>query len=106
MRRASGGLLDRFRDRLIFPIADLRGRVIAFGGRVLPGTPTTGDPPPKYLNSPESPIFHKSRTLYGLRARRDPERGRVAVVEGAISTSSRSRRPVGEEKSSHRSAPR
>jgi DNA primase len=86
MRRASGGMLDRFRDRLIFPIADLRGRVIAFGGRVLPGTPSTGDPPPKYLNSPESPIFHKSRNLYGLALARDAirERGRVAVVEGYL----------------------
>src|SRR5262249_13496207 len=86
MRRTSRGMLGRFRDRLIFPIADLRGRVIAFGGRVLPGAPSAGDPPPKYLNSPESPIFHKSRTLYGLALARDAirERGRVAVVEGYL----------------------
>jgi DNA primase len=51
---------DRFRDRIIFPIRDTRGRTIAFGGRVL------GDEKPKYLNSPETPVFHKSRELYGL----------------------------------------
>jgi DNA primase len=98
MRRASGGLLDRFRDRLIFPIADLRGRVIAFGGRVLPGTPTTGDPPPKYLNSPESPIFHKSRNLYGLALARDAirERGRVAVVEGYLDVIAVAQAGIGE----------
>jgi len=98
MRRASGGLLDRFRERLIFPIADLRGRVIAFGGRVLPGTPTTGDPPPKYLNSPESPIFHKSRNLYGLALARDAirERGRVAVVEGYLDVIAVAQAGIGE----------
>ena len=98
MRRASGGLLDRFRDRLIFPTADLRGRVIAFGGRVLPGTPTTGDPPPKYLNSPESPIFHKSRNLYGLALARDAirERGRVAVVEGYLDVIAVAQAGIGE----------
>ena len=51
---------DRFRDRIMFPIRDARGRVIAFGGRVL------GDEKPKYLNSPETPIFQKGRELYGL----------------------------------------
>src|SRR5207249_2504835 len=54
---AGSGLLDRFRDRLMFPISDAGGRIVAFGGRVLPGRPTAGDPPPKYLNSPESPLF-------------------------------------------------
>jgi DNA primase len=98
MRRTSGGMLDRFRDRLIFPIADLRGRVIAFGGRVLPGTPATGDPPPKYLNSPESPIFHKSRTLYGLGLARDAirEHGRVAVVEGYLDVIAVAQAGIGE----------
>lgn len=69
---------DRFRNRIIFPIRDQRGRTIAFGGRVL------GDDKPKYLNSPETPIFHKSRELYGLwearQANRDLER--LIVVEG------------------------
>jgi DNA primase len=98
MRRTSGGMLDRFRDRLIFPIADLRGRVIAFGGRVLPGTPSTGDPPPKYLNSPESPIFHKSRNLYGLALAREAirERGRVAVVEGYLDVIAVAQAGIGE----------
>jgi DNA primase len=86
MRRTAGGVIDRFRDRLVFPITDLRGRVVAFGGRILPDAPTTGDPPPKYLNSPESPIFHKGRTLYGLGLARDAirQRGRVVVVEGYL----------------------
>jgi DNA primase len=98
MRRAAGGLLDRFRDRLIFPITDLRGRVIAFGGRILPGEPSTGDPPPKYLNSPESPLFHKSRNLYGLALARDAirERGRVAVVEGYLDVIAVAQAGIGE----------
>ncbi len=56
----SGRVYDRFRNRLMFPIRDRKGRVIAFGGRVL------GNDTPKYLNSPETPIFHKGTTLYGL----------------------------------------
>ncbi|SHH94945.1 DNA primase [Ferrimonas marina] len=77
-KEGTGRKYDRFRDRLMFPIQDRRGRVIAFGGRVL------GDGTPKYLNSPETPIFHKSHELYGLyqvrQAHRSPER--VLVVEG------------------------
>lgn len=77
-KREQGGCYDRFRDRIIFPIRDVRGRVIAFGGRVL------GDDTPKYLNSPETPVFHKGRELYGLyearKARRDLDR--LLVVEG------------------------
>lgn len=73
-----GRFYDRFRDRIIFPIRDQRGRPIAFGGRIL------GDGQPKYLNSPESPLFHKGRELYGFwecrNAVRDPER--VLLVEG------------------------
>jgi DNA primase len=56
---------DRFRGRLMFPIEDQRGRVVAFGGRIL------GDGEPKYLNSPETPLFHKGRLLYGLKNARD-----------------------------------
>ncbi|MEK9927574.1 MAG: DNA primase, partial [Halieaceae bacterium] len=69
---------DRFRDRIMFPILDARGRVIAFGGRVL------GDDKPKYLNSPETPVFQKSRELYGLYQARKAERSldRIVVVEG------------------------
>ena len=69
---------DRFRDRVIFPIRDARGRVIAFGGRVI----DAGEP--KYLNSPETALFHKGRELYGLyetrRARRSLDK--LVVVEG------------------------
>jgi len=69
---------DRFRDRIMFPIRDRRGRVIGFGGRLL------GDGKPKYLNSPETPLFHKGRELYGLfeaqKANRKLES--VLVVEG------------------------
>ena len=74
----SQGGYDRFRQRLIFPIHDQRGRVIAFGGRVL------GDALPKYLNSPETEIFHKNRELYGLhRAQQDNRHLQsLIVVEG------------------------
>ncbi|HKJ08790.1 MAG TPA: DNA primase [Gammaproteobacteria bacterium] len=76
--RESGGLYDRFRERVMFPIHDRRGRVIAFGGRVL------GDGTPKYLNSPETPVFHKGRELYGLYEARKANRDlpRLLVVEG------------------------
>lgn len=69
---------DRFRDRVMFPIRDNRGRVIAFGGRVL------GDDKPKYLNSPETPVFHKGRELYGLWEARqaNSKLARVVIVEG------------------------
>lgn len=74
----NGKRYDRFRDRLMFPIRDRRGRVIGFGGRVL------GDGTPKYLNSPETPIFHKGNELYGLyelkQKHRSPER--ALIVEG------------------------
>ena len=71
-------LYDRFRHRIMFPIRDLRGRVIGFGGRVL------GDDKPKYLNSPETPVFHKSQELYGLYEARLAYRElpRLLVVEG------------------------
>ncbi len=76
--RAQPGFYDRFRDRLMFPIRDSRGRVLAFGGRVI----AQGEP--KYLNSPETPLFHKGRELYGLyearRARTDFKR--LMIVEG------------------------
>ncbi len=71
-------IYDAMRDRVIFPIRDVRGRVIAFGGRVL------NDDKPKYLNSPESPVFHKGQELYGLYEARQATRKleRVVVVEG------------------------
>ncbi len=73
-----GNRYDRFRGRIMFPIRDRRGRVIGFGGRVL------GEGTPKYLNSPETPIFHKGKELYGLyevlQAHREPPQ--ILVVEG------------------------
>ncbi|MEG3130685.1 DNA primase [Pantoea cypripedii] len=73
-----GRTYDRFRDRVMFPIRDKRGRVIGFGGRVL------GNDTPKYLNSPETPIFHKGRQLYGLyeALKNHPQPARLLVVEG------------------------
>jgi DNA primase len=73
-----GKRYDRFRDRIMFPILSARGAVIGFGGRVL------GDGEPKYLNSPETPLFEKGREVYGLVQARDAMRaaGRVLVVEG------------------------
>jgi DNA primase len=77
-RQDTGGYYDRFRSRLMIPICDLRKRVMAFGGRIL------GEGEPKYLNSPETPLFNKGRTLYGLERAREAA-GRInqlVVVEG------------------------
>lgn len=78
--REQGGHYDRFRDRVMFPIRDRRGRVVGFGGRVI------GDEKPKYLNSPETPVFKKHLEVYGLyellQAVRRPER--ILVVEGYL----------------------
>jgi len=73
-----GRTYDRLRDRIIFPIRDRRGRCIGFGGRVL------GDDKPKYLNSPDTPVFHKGRELYGLNEAMHANRKleRLLVVEG------------------------
>jgi DNA primase len=72
---------DRFRERLIFPIRDLAGRTIAFGGRTLPGAPPNA---PKYLNSPETPVYHKGSILYGLNWSKNAIRreGVALLVEG------------------------
>jgi DNA primase len=78
-KRSSGdGYFDMFRDRLMFPILSLNQEVIGFGGRIL------GEGQPKYLNSPESPVFHKGNTLYGLHASAKHIRAQdeVIVVEG------------------------
>jgi len=74
----SGGRYDRFRDRIMFPIRDSRGRTIGFGGRVL------GDEKPKYLNSPETTVFHKGQELYGLYEAKQQNRqlNEILVVEG------------------------
>lgn len=70
---------DRFRNRVMFPITDLKGRIIAFGGRAM-----DPDQPAKYLNSPETPLFHKGYQLFNAHRARAPahDRGRVIVVEG------------------------
>src|SRR6201995_4140773 len=72
---------DRFRDRVMFPITDARGRVIAFGGRAL-----EKDVPAKYLNSPETPLFHKGDNLYNLATARQAahDGGSIIVVEGYV----------------------
>nr|WP_298055807.1 DNA primase [uncultured Halomonas sp.] len=77
-REDTGRTYDRFRDRVMFPIRDLRGRTIAFGGRVM------GDDQPKYLNSPETPVFHKGRELYGLYEARQASSKleQLVIVEG------------------------
>ncbi len=75
--RKSSGFYDRFRGRVMFPIIDLTGEVIAFGGRII----AQGEP--KYLNTPESPIFEKKRVLYNLHSARNQIRqGGAVVVEG------------------------
>jgi len=89
---AKDRLYDRFRNRLIFPIRDEQGRVVAFGGRSLPSQDRDGDPTaarnhePKYLNSPETPVYHKGRMLYQYaRAREECRQNRqVVLVEGYL----------------------
>ena len=78
IEKEDGRTYDRFRDRVMFPIRDIRGRTIAFGGRVLT------DEKPKYLNSPETPIFHKGNELYGLYEARKVRQKltRFLIVEG------------------------
>ena len=78
IKNDKGRYYDRFRGRIMFPIEDRRGRVIAFGGRVI------GDDVPKYLNSPETPLFKKSNELFGMHLALTPIRkaGKVLIVEG------------------------
>lgn len=85
IKKDNGKCYDRFRDRIMFPIRDRRGRCIAFGGRILPkDQPNTDKEGAKYLNSPETPLFHKGRELYGLYEARQALRDipRLMVVEG------------------------
>ncbi|MBI5556938.1 MAG: DNA primase [Deltaproteobacteria bacterium] len=78
VQKEPGRFYDRFRDRIIFPIFSLTGQVAGFGGRIL------GDGQPKYLNSPETPVFNKSQTLYGLYQNKAAVRaaGKCLIVEG------------------------
>jgi len=75
-----GRIYDRFRNRVMFPIIDLRGEVIGFGGRVL------DDSSPKYLNSPDTAIFNKSRNLFALNMARKSKQGRIILTEGYMDT--------------------
>lgn len=78
--KESGGYYDRFRNRIIFPIFDLKGRILGFGGRVL------DESLPKYLNSPETPVYTKGRNLYGFNLAKEGirENDLVAIVEGYL----------------------
>ena len=76
----NGNLFDRFRDRLMFPIIDVRGNVIAFGGRTLKNDKDTA----KYLNSPESMIFNKRKNLFGLNLAKKSKENSLILVEGNI----------------------
>ncbi len=96
IRKDNGGHYDRFRERIMFPIRDRRGRVVGFGGRIMgggsevqgsanaAGARKAGASGPKYLNSPETPVFHKGSELYGLYQARKAVRKleRLVVVEG------------------------
>lgn len=75
-RNKSGGLYDLFRHRLMFPVFDVMGRIIAFGGRVL------DDSQPKYINSPETPIYTKGRHLYALNLAKNSKQHQLVMVEG------------------------
>lgn len=75
-KNENGKFIDRYRNRLMFPICDVRGRVIAFGGRVL------DDSKPKYINSPENIVYSKGRHLFGLNVAKKGELKKVLIVEG------------------------
>lgn len=81
VKRDTGGIYDRFRGRLIFPVLDLRGQPVAFGGRAI-----APDVEPKYLNSPETPLYVKGRHLFGLHLAREAirQRGFAILVEGYL----------------------
>ena len=76
----NGKLFDRFRDRLMFPIIDVRGNVIGFGGRIIKNDPNAA----KYLNSPETVIFNKRKNLFGLNLAKKSKQGYLILVEGNI----------------------
>ena len=90
-RSSGSGWYDRFRNRLIFPISDRRGRVVAFGGRTL------GDDDAKYINSPESPVYNKSETLYGFYEAQNAihKEDRAIVVEGYFDVLALARAGIG-----------
>ena len=78
-----GSMRDKFRNRVMFPIIDLRGNVIGFGGRIMgQAEEINGFKPPKYLNSPETPVFNKGRNLFSLNFAKKDESGKIILVEG------------------------
>lgn len=76
VRDKSGGYIDKFRNRLMFPILDASGRVVAFGGRII------GPGEPKYLNSPDTPVFSKSKNLFAINFARKTKAAEIIIVEG------------------------
>ena len=78
VQNRNGGLYDKFRNRLIFPVIDVRGDVVAFGGRVLDKSE------PKYMNSQETPVYSKRRVLYGLNLAKKSKRSNIILCEGNI----------------------
>ena len=87
-RNENGQYIDRYRNRLMFPICDVRGRVIAFGGRVL------DDSKPKYINSPENVVYSKGRNLFGLNVAKKYETKQLLIVEGYMDVISLHQRGV------------
>lgn len=87
-RKSGSGTIDRFRDRLMIPLRDQHGKTVGFTARLLPSSDTshTSDTSPKYINSPETPIYHKGRLLYGLdfAKRAAKEHKAIIVVEGNL----------------------
>ncbi len=75
-----GRMYDRFRDRVMFPILDIRGEVVGFGGRIL------GEGSPKYLNSPDSPVFAKNQQLFAMHRAKNTKRGQIILTEGYMDT--------------------
>jgi len=84
-RKEVGGFYERFRDRVMFPIRDMRGQTVGFGGRILPGSPYAARSP-KYYNSADTPLFNKSDLLYGIDLARHAgsSEGYLAVMEGYV----------------------
>ena len=78
VQNRNGGLYDKFRNRLMFPVIDVRGDVVAFGGRVLDKSE------PKYMNSQETPVYSKRRVLYGLNLAKKTKRPNIILCEGNI----------------------
>lgn len=80
VKNQNGRIYDRFRNRVMFPIINVRGEVIGFGGRVL------DDSTPKYLNSPDTPVYNKSRNLFALNIAKKSKQGRIILTEGYMDT--------------------